>query len=159
MSAATSGSPAAPLTQATTALPSPTAASGLVEDGASAGAPAWQVTKEDTSAGATVVGQFLDAVNAQDLTSAAGLLAPDAVFQLEDVTDRVRRITLTRPTILLAPDEQGQAQLAMMGRGTANVVAVKGSDLASATYDVRIGVRRESRRDEWRVWSFDLQPL
>jgi hypothetical protein len=47
----------------------------------------------------------------------------------------------------------------MMGRGTASVVAVQGSDLESAAYDVRIGVRRESRRDEWRIWSFDLQPL
>ena len=159
MSSATSGSSATPFTQATTAAPSPTAASGLVENGgASAGTPAWQVTGDETSAGSTVVTQFLDAVNAKNLASASNLLAPDAAFQLEDVTNRVRRITLAKP-ILLVPDEEGPAHLAMMGRGTAGVVAVQGSDLESATYDVRIGLRRESRRDEWRVWSFDLQPL
>ncbi len=163
MSSAASGSAATPLTQATTAAAaaasSPTSASGLAEDGASAGAPAWQVTGDDSSAGSTVVTRFLDAVNAQDLTAAADLLAPDAAFQLEDVTSRVRRITLAKPAILLVPDEEGPAQLAMVGRGTANVTAVRGSDLASAAYDLRIGLRRESRRDEWRIWSFDLQPL
>ena len=158
-SSATAGSSATPFTQATTAAPSPTAASGLLEDDASAGAPAWQVTGDETSAGSTIVTQFLDAINAQDLTSASNLLAPDAAFQLEDVTNRVRRITLAKPPILLVPYEQGPAHLAMMGRGTAGVVAAQGSDLESATYDVRIGLRRESRRDEWRVWSFDLQPL
>ena len=158
-SAAASGSLATPFPQATTPAPSPTAASGLVENGASAGAPAWQATGDETSAGSTVVTQFLDAVNAQDLTSADDLLAPDAAFQLEDVTNRVRRITLTKPAILLVPDEQGPAHLAMIGRGTANVAAVQGSDLESASYGVQIGLRRESRRDEWRVWSFDLQPL
>ena len=158
-SSAASDSPATPLAQATTAAPSPTAASGLVGNGASAGAPAWQVTGDETSAGSTVVTQFLDAVNAQDFTAASDLLAPDAAFQLEDVTNRVRRITLTKPPILLVPDEQGSAHLAIMGRGTAQVVAVQGSDLESAAYGVRIGLRRESRRDEWRVWSFDLQPL
>jgi hypothetical protein len=159
LSAATSGSSATPLTQATTAAPSPTTASGLVEDGGSAGDAAGQVTGDEASAGSTLVTRFLDAVNAQDFTAASDLLAPDAAFQLEDVTNRVRRITLAKPTILLVPDEQGTAHLAMMGRGTANVVAVQGSDLESATYDVQIGVRRESRRDEWRIWSFDLQPL
>ena len=159
MSSSTSGSSATPFTQATTAAPSPTAASGVVEDGASGGAAAGQVTGDDVSAGSTVVTQFLDAVNAKDFTAASSLLAPDAAFQLEDVTSRVRRITLAKPAILLVPDEQGEAHLAMMGRGTVGVVAVQGSDLESATYDVRIGLRRESRRDEWRVWSFDLQPL
>jgi hypothetical protein len=158
LSSATSGSSATPRTQATTVAPSPTAAPDPVEDGASGGAPAWQVTGDETSAGSTVVTQFLDAVNAKDLTAAADLLAPDAAFQLEDVTSRVRRITLAKPAILV-PDEEGPAHLAMIGRGTAEVVAVQGSGLESAVYDVRIGLRRESRRDEWRVWSFDLQPL
>jgi hypothetical protein len=154
-----SGSPATPLTQATTAAPSPTAASGLVEDDASAGAGPGQVTGDEASAGSTLVTQFLDAVNAQDFTAASSLLAPDAAFQLEDVMAHVRRITLAKPAILLVPDEQGAAHLAMTGRGTANVVAAKGSELESAAYGLQIGLRRESRRDEWRVWSFDLQPL
>jgi len=156
---AASGSSTTPVTQATTAAPSSTAASGVAEDGASAGAAAGQVTGDEASAGSTLVTQFLDAVSAQDFTAASDLLAPDAAFQLEDVTSRVRRITLAKPAILLVPGEEGETHLAMMGRGTANVVAVRGSDLESATYDLRIGLRRESRRDEWRVWSFDLQPL
>lgn len=158
-SSAASASLATSSPQAMTPAPSPTAASGLVENGASAGAPAWQATGDETSAGSTVVTQFLDAVNAKDFTSAYDLLAPDAAFQLEDVTNRVRRITLIKPPILLVPDERGPAHLAMIGRGTAEVVAVRGSDLESASYGVQIALRRESRRDEWRVWSFDLQPL
>lgn len=143
---------------ATTPAPSTTAASGLGENRAGSGEPAWQVTEDDTAAGSTVVTRFLDAVNARDFTSASELLAPDAVLQVEEVTSRVRRITLTKSPILLVPDEQGPAQLAVTARGTVDVVAAQGSDLRSAVYGMQVGLRRESRRDEWRVWSFDLQP-
>lgn len=85
-------------------------------------------------------------------------MAPDAEFQPEDITNRVRRITLTSARITFLPDEQGLAHLALSGTGGVTVVAVQGSDVRSGSCIVQIGLRRESRRDEWGVWSFELRP-
>ena len=82
-------------------------------------------------------------------------MAPDAGFQLEDITNEVARMALAMST--MHPDEQGDAHLAMRGSGSVRVVAADGAELESGSYKFTADLRRDSRRDEWRVWYFDLQ--
>ena len=117
-----------------------------------------QAAKDESSEGSSVVEQFLAAVDAQDSGAASSLVAPDADFQLEDVTGRVRRITLAQPRMSLVADGQGLPHLALRGSASVDVVALGGSALRSGRYTLMVGARRESRRDEWRIWSFELQP-
>ena len=140
----------------TPATPTPSSAASVTA-GAS-GASDQQTEKDESSAGSEVVARFLEAIEAQDFTAAGGLLAPDATFQLEEVTNRVRRITLRTSSMSLAPDGEGQPHLALKGTGNADVTARSGSDLQSGQYRLAVSLRRESRRDEWLVWSFELQP-
>ena len=99
----------------------------------------------------------MKAIDAQDFSAANDLMAPDADFQLEDITNEVARMALARSTLHMFPDEQGTPQLAMRGSGRVNVVAMDGVELESGPHKFTVEVRRDSRRDEWRVWSFDLQ--
>jgi hypothetical protein len=117
-----------------------------------------QTARDESKAGSSVLEQFLAAVSAQDLTTASGLLAPDAAFQAEEVMSRVRRITLHAPDLSLVPDPEGLPHLALKAEVAVDVVAPSGSDLSSGQYRLIAGLRRESRRDDWRVWSFELQP-
>ena len=157
---ATTPATAAATTPAPSATsPAPSAASTSV--GAKTGSSAaldQQTAKDESSEGSSVVEQFLAAVDAQDSGAAGSLLAPDADFQLEDVTGRVRRITLAQPRMSLVADGQGLPHLALRGSAIVDVVALGGSDLRSGRYTLMVGARRESRRDEWRIWSFELQP-
>jgi hypothetical protein len=160
---ATSSAPSAvlatPSTPATPSSPPASASSAAADTGASTSAPAWQATTDESSTGSTVAKQFLNAIDAQDLTLMSSLMAPGAESQLEDITKSVRRIALTPPRILVVPDPQGPAHLAMMATGRVEVVAASNAGLGSGAYTVRIDLRRDSRRDEWLVGSFDLQPL
>ena len=84
-------------------------------------------------------------------------MASDAAFQLEDITNVVARMALTKSTLRVLPDEQGDAHLDIRGGGSVKVVAVDGAGLESGSHDFNVELRRESRRDEWRVWDFKLK--
>ena len=99
----------------------------------------------------------MKAVDAGEFSAASSLMAPDAVFQLEDVTNNVARVALAKPSMRVFPDEQGDAHLAMRCSGPVEVVAADGARLESGSYTCVMEFRRDSRRDEWRVWSFALQ--
>lgn len=142
----------------TTPTSAPTSSAPAGSTGASAQAADEQTVKDEAAGASAVLRQFLEAVSTHDITAASSLTAADAVFQPEGLLDRARRITLDASSIQLVPDEEGLPHLALKGSGSAEVVARAGSDLSSGPYDLLVGLRRESRRDEWRVWSFDLQP-
>jgi hypothetical protein len=117
-----------------------------------------QTAKDEASAGTAVLQQFVSPVNAGGAAAAAGLLAPDAILQAEDVTGRVKSLSPDAARIRLAGDEAGAPHLALAGSGSVQVTAADGSDLTSGQYRLTVSLRRESRRDEWRVYAFDLQP-
>jgi hypothetical protein len=98
------------------------------------------------------------ALDDQDFTTVSSLMAPDAAFAAEDITNVAARMALKKSTLRVLPDEQGDAHLAMTGSGTVHVVAVDGAELESGSYTCVIELRRDSRRDEWRVWGFELRP-
>ena len=105
----------------------------------------------------TVIQRFLEAVAARDFSAASSVMAPDAVFQLEDVINDIARMKLAESTLRVRPDEKGDAHLAMRGSGAVRVVAASGAGLESGSYKFTVELRRDSRRDEWRVWGFELQ--
>jgi hypothetical protein len=86
-------------------------------------------------------------------------MAPDAGFQLEDITNEVAHMKWAKSTTHVFPDDQRNLtpHLAMRGSGLVNVVAMDGAALESGPYKFTVEVRRDSRRDEWRVWYFHLQ--
>jgi len=145
-----SSSGAASKPQSTAASPSGAAISAT-------GGAAWQATGDESSAAATVVRRFVGAVDARDFTEAGNLMAPDAVFRLEDVTDDVAHMKLARSTLSIGPDGEGRAHLAMTGAGAVSIVAGSGGELESGSCRFTVGLHRDSRRDEWRVWDFELQ--
>jgi predicted lipid-binding transport protein (Tim44 family) len=161
---ATSSSVATPSSSVVTPSPSITTSSPAVASPSpsgsatvSTGDSAWQATGDDLSAAETATKRFVEAIDAQDFGAASDLMAPDAGFQLEDITNEVARMALARSTMHVFPDEQGTPHLAMKGSGVVKVVAIDGAELDSGSHKFAVELRRDSRRDEWRVWYFNLQ--
>jgi hypothetical protein len=100
--------------------------------------------------------RFVNAINARDYSAASDLMAPDALFTLEGITDAVARMALVQSPMRVVPDEQGTPHLAMKGGGLVSVVARSGAGLKSGVHRFALKLRRDSLRDEWRVWYFGL---
>jgi hypothetical protein len=101
----------------------------------------------------------VNAIDTQDFSAASDLTASDARFQLEDITNEVAGMTLAKSATHVFPgaEEDLTPHLAMRGSGLVDVIAVEGAALASGSHKFRVELRRDSRRDEWRVWYFGLQ--
>ena len=116
----------------------------------------WQAPADEHAAALDVTERFINAIAAQDFSAASDLMAPDAVFTLDGITNAIAGMSLVTSTMRVSPDEHGTPHLAMKGGGLVSVDARGGGGFKSGVYRFAVSVRRDSRRDEWRVWDFDL---